>query len=257
MQIKVENRLYSSKPTSDSIISITNWVVGNEGATLNLKNAAKRAEAAKVKKAIKIDPARAALYKLDDEELEELEAGGNDESEEEEGDEMDVDFDPKKAIAQAEAEGEEEDAAADAAGWESGSLGGEDDGDEEEDSDAEDESDEEEEEDDEDVAIERVTEDDPHPPQKRQRQISPPPAEPPVPTASSTTKTAKEKPEPQAARPSTAVITSSLFLPSLKSGFTMGDYDSDPEEDERRDKKTGKLKPLERKNRRGQQERRR
>ncbi|KAJ9111615.1 hypothetical protein QFC22_006488 [Naganishia vaughanmartiniae] len=50
----------------------------------------------------------------------------------------------------------------------------------------------------------------------------------------------------------------SLFLPTLASGFTMGDYDSDPDEDERRDKKSGKggLIQSVRKNRRGQAERR-
>lgn len=52
--------------------------------------------------------------------------------------------------------------------------------------------------------------------------------------------------------------SASLFLPTLASGFTMGDYDSDPDEDEKRDKKSGKggLIQSVRKNRRGQAERR-
>ncbi|KAJ9092192.1 hypothetical protein QFC21_006938 [Naganishia friedmannii] len=52
--------------------------------------------------------------------------------------------------------------------------------------------------------------------------------------------------------------SASLFLPTLASGFTMGDYDSDPDEDDRRDKKSGKggLIQSVRKNRRGQAERR-
>lgn len=124
-----------------------------------------------------------------------------------------------------------QDAAADAAGWESGSVNS--DGGDDEDryplmSDGESP-------DDDSDAI----------------SVSEPPAKRPRTLASSVS------PPPRPSKKGPAG-SSSLFLPTLASGFTMGSYDSDPDEDDRRDKKAGKggLIQSVRKNRRGQAERR-
>jgi hypothetical protein len=123
-----------------------------------------------------------------------------------------------------------QDAAADAAGWESGSVGSDGDDDSGDESDAN-----------HDLLGSDSDSDDNKPALKRPRTLessfSPPPA-----------KGSNKK----------ADGSGSLFLPTLASGFTMGSYDSDPDEDEKRDKKSGKggLIQSVRKNRRGQAERR-
>lgn len=116
-------------------------------------------------------------------------------------------------------------AAADAAGWESGSVDGFSDDDDEDMDDSDGDSD-------------VIREED-------YASVSPGPS-------NSAPKGTKGKEKPM------TTGSSSLFLPTLSSGFTMGDYDSDPDEDERRDKKSGKggLVQSVRKNRRGQAERR-
>lgn len=140
---------------------------------------------------------------------------------------------PKVSVAGAEEEDDlaAQDAAADAAGWESGSVNSH--GDDDDDADRDPLSDAESSDSD---AISFS-----EPPAKRSRTLA-----------------SSLSPPPPKATKNGPAGSSSLFLPTLASGFTMGSYDSDPDEDERRDKKSGKggLIQSVRKNRRGQAERR-
>lgn len=183
------------------------------------------------------------------------------------------DVEEQEAVKKMREQVEAEEAAAEAAGWESGSLGGDDEEDEadseseagSEDGNASDES----------GAIDWDAPEWEGIPDGDEESISPVESvEPtvnkvanPAATAPSTKKPElpkkKEEAKSQVAasakpvRASTATITSSLFLPSLKTGYTLGDYDSDPDEDDRRDNQRQGLNPNgERKNRRGQRERR-
>lgn len=139
---------------------------------------------------------------------------------------------PKESAAGAEEEDDlaAQDAAADAAGWESGSVNS--DGDDDD--------------------ADRYPLSDAESSDSDAISLSEPPAKRPRTLASSVS-----PPPPKATKKGPAG-SSSLFLPTLASGFTMGSYDSDPDEDERRDKKSGKggLIQSVRKNRRGQAERR-
>lgn len=213
---KAQNRVLSAKGTGELVNGVVAWCIGLDGGKLKTqarkdkggKGAEKagKAEKASTKtESRRVDPKPKPDSKAMTDEVDDLAA---------------------------------QDAAADAAGWESGSVNS-DDGDEDDDryplmSDDEfsdDDSD----------AISTSA-----PPAKRPRtiasSISPPPQS--KGTAKSSSKA--------------AAGSSSLFLPTLASGFTMGSYDSDPDEDDRRDKKAGKggLIQSVRKNRRGQAERR-
>ena len=206
---KVRNRLVSAKGVGEQVNGVVGWCVGVEGGKLK----------AGVKKA-KMTTSAAEVVKGAAGRAKPLSTDGATKSARKERKEA-------KAVL---GENEEDDlaaqnAAADAAGWESGSVGGlsDDEIDDMDDSDA-----------DSDV----VREED-------YMSTSPGPST----SAAAPGKKGKESKNNGSA---------SLFLPSLASGFTMGDYDSDPDEDEKRDKKSGKggLIQSVRKNRRGQAERR-
>jgi hypothetical protein len=272
LQIKVENRLYSSKPTSDAITAVINWVVGQEGASLKYAHNKGVNAASKAKNAV-VKTSRASGVDEDvdmDAADETTNASIGDEAE---GDDLvgqeDLDEEEQAAVRKVMEDMAAEAAAAEEAGWESGDLGEEDEGDsgsedEDEDADSDDsgaidwdqvELDSESEEPE---AVPPKSE-----PTKQKGSTSSastprPTVKPGTPVKSELPSKKKQKMEPveKYVRPSTAAITSSMFLPSLKSGFTMGDYDSDPEEDERRDNKAKGLNANgERKNRRGQMER--
>ncbi|GHJ89591.1 hypothetical protein NliqN6_5993 [Naganishia liquefaciens] len=201
---KAQNRILSAKGTGELVNGVVAWCIGLEGGKLKTQASKTKAKVAEKKPAatesrrseLKPKPITPKEMAADAEDVDDLAA---------------------------------QDAAADAAGWESGSINS--DGAEDENryplmSDAESS----------DSDAVSFSE----PPAKRTRtlasSISPPP------------KASKKGP----------AGSSSLFLPTLASGFTMGSYDSDPDEDERRDKKSGKggLIQSVRKNRRGQAERR-
>lgn len=158
-----------------------------------------------------------------------------------------VDEEAKESLERAKEQAEAEAMAADAAGWESGSVGGdEDDADSDEDaSDAESDGS---------GAVDwDQFETDEAGETREDAPVQPAAATPKLPTKTR----AKEVNEKSSKQAPQASITSSMFLPSLNVGYTMGDYDSDPEEDDRRDnKKQGLMANGERKNRRGQRERR-
>lgn len=216
---KVENRLCSAKNVADAVKIVVPWVLSEAGATLNLS----KKEAPKAAKAV---PAK------------------GEDSSGDEGDEEDAELGPVDGL-DSDDEAVIEDKAADEAGWESGSLDGgrdDDEGDDDDDgagwesgsvdgsysgmiappSDSEDNSD---------VSA-------PPPPSKK---LKSEPAPPP------TAKPAKEK-------QGKADGSSSMFLPSLAAGFTVGDGDSDPDMDYDEDGVIG-TKKAERKNRRGQRAR--
>ncbi|KAL1410229.1 putative ATP-dependent helicase IRC3 [Vanrija albida] len=211
---KAENRLCSSKPVADAMKALVSFVMGEPGATLEV-----RAKAAKAPKG------RAVRRGSDD--------GSDDESDE------DVESEDEEGLPLGRIEGLEsddevivEDRAANDAGWESGSLGGGSDAEDDDDgwesgsvsgldgriappSDSGDESD-----------ASNV------PPAKRTR--------------------AEPAPKGKAAR---ADGKSSMFLPSLASGFApAGDGDSDPDMDYDPNGIFGS-KTAPRKNRRGQRAR--
>lgn len=210
-QGKAQNRVLSAKGTGEAVNGVVAWCIGVEGGKLKSGKAKGKVELPKKKEeattsirkngaAPRVDAKQAPIKtnRLEQDEDDDLAA---------------------------------QDAAADAAGWESGSVGsdGDDDGSGDE-SDAN-----------HDLLGSDSDSDDDKPALKRPRTLessfSPPPA-----------KGSSKK----------ADGSGSLFLPTLASGFTMGSYDSDPDEDEKRDKKSGKggLIQSVRKNRRGQAERR-
>jgi hypothetical protein len=274
LQIKVENRLYSSKPTSDAITAVVNWVVGQEGASLKYAHN-KGANAANKARSAGINQADVTMGDLTMEDVD----GSN---EFEEGEVKgaatlpargEQDAEEQEAVKKMREQVEAEEAAAEAAGWESGSLGGDD---EEDEADSESEAGSDDgNESDESGAIDWDAPEWEGIPEGGDESTSPDEsvestvnkAVNPVTTIPSAKKPELPKKKEQAkvqvaastkpVRASTATITSSLFLPSLKAGYTLGDYDSDPDEDDRRDNKRQGLNPNgERKNRRGQRERR-
>ena len=223
---KVENRLCSSKVVADTIKPTVAWVTGEEGARLLSKTGpAPRASQAAEKdqeRPSSSKPAKSGLV---------LENGDSDQagSDNESGHEADRVIEPRMQVVgsdeELEGEFDEEEEAADAAGWESGSVSdgpageqialGSDESDGG-DSDA--------------VSLPPV------PKANRQREISAPP---------------KKKPKSAA----TAAVTSSMFLPSLSTGFTLGDSDSDPDLDDDIDGAGVIGNKTVRKNRRGQRAR--
>lgn len=202
---KAQNRVLSSKGTGEAVNGVVEWCIGVEGGKLK----SRKGKGKEVKKAT--EAASTSLRKDEKVSREQVRQ-------------------PSAAAVQADEEDDlaAQDAAADAAGWESGSVGGDD-------AESGDESDSE------DDVLGSDSDEDDKPPAKRPRTLessfSPPPLKP----------TSKK-----------ADGSGSMFLPTLASGFTMGSYDSDPDEDEKRDKKSGKggLIQSVRKNRRGQAERR-
>lgn len=214
---KAENRLCSSKPVADAMKTLVAFVMGESGASLDVRT-----------KAAKAPKGRAAQRRGSDD-------GTDDESDEESEDEEGL---PLGRIEGLESDDEVvvEDRAADDAGWESGSLGG---GSDDEDGDDDGwesgsvsgldgriapPSDSGNESDASDV-----------PPRKRTKEAAPAPA-----------------PKGRTAK---ADGKSSMFLPSLASGFApAGEGDSDPDNDYDPDGIFGsKVAP--RKNRRGQRAR--
>ncbi|WWC99076.1 hypothetical protein V866_005970 [Kwoniella sp. B9012] len=208
---KVENRLCSAKNVAEAVKGVVSWIVGEEGAKL-VHHAKKESKAISVLKGGKKRQDDSDDEGIDGDVIEgrqEMVVGSASENEGEESED--------EGLVQ-------QDCAADEAGWESGSIGGE-----------SDKSDEEEEED--------ISDEDaiPIPPSKKSK---PAPA-PPQP---------KEKPL-KAEKIPKGDITSSMFLPSLAAGFTRGDEgDSDPDDDLDPNGVIGK-NTKERKNRRGQRAR--
>ncbi|GMK54616.1 hypothetical protein CspeluHIS016_0112020 [Cutaneotrichosporon spelunceum] len=196
---KVENRLCSSKQVADAIKPVMLWVLCEPGATLKVT------KGKEVK--TKTKRPKAESESADESENEGFVAGPV------EG----LDSDDEVVV---------EDRAADAAGWESGSVGGESDG---EDSDSDSEGG---------IAIAPPSDDGSEPeapPRKKARAPEPKPA------------SRKEK-------QGKADGSSSMFLPSLAEGFAAGDGDSDPDMDYDEDGIIGSKKAV-RKNRRGQRAR--
>lgn len=224
---KAENRLCSAKNVADAVKTVVPWVLSEAGATLNFakKEAGKPAKGAK------------AASVADEE-------SSGDEEEEEEGDE---ELRPVAAL-DSDDEAVIEDKAADEAGWESGSLGGG-----EEDSD-DDDSDEEEDDDGAGWESGSVS-------GSYSGMIAPPSdsedsdgsAAPPPSKKAKAAPTPAPKPEKKG-KQGKADGSSSMFLPSLAAGFTVGDGDSDPDMDYDEDGVIG-TKKAERKNRRGQRAR--
>ena len=105
IRAKVENRLCSSKIVADAIKTVIAWTVGEEGAKL-VKKPSGRAETAKPKKQSKeVDGDSADDESEEDETVQRDIVVGSDESDDEQL---------------------EEDQAVDEAGWESGSISGDD-----------------------------------------------------------------------------------------------------------------------------------
>ncbi|WVQ83586.1 hypothetical protein IAT38_005727 [Cryptococcus sp. DSM 104549] len=219
LAMKAENRLCSAKSVAERVKSVVAWVVGEEGAKLVAPVKATGA------KAVQSKARRAASDDEDDDE---------DADADSEDAEVDERFARQVVVNASDAESDsdderarEEDRAADAVGWESGSIGGSEDGSDDESEGESDDSD----------AI-------PVPSAKRSKPT-------PAPAAKAQPKTLKEKP----GKASKADLASSIFLPSLSAGFTRGnDSDSDPDLDFDPNGVAGSKVP-ERKNRRGQRAR--
>ncbi|KAJ9107240.1 hypothetical protein QFC20_003775 [Naganishia adeliensis] len=207
-QGKVQNRILSSKGTGEAVNGVVGWCIGLEGGKLKTGKGKGKVD---LKKEKEMQSTSSRKEKPARDESKQPRTTNTIRKDEEDDD----------LVAQ--------DAAADAAGWESGSVGSDDEDDcvADEDSDSN-------------HGLGSDSDEDDKPAVKRPRTLessfSPPPA-----------KNSKK-----------ADGSGSLFLPTLASGFTMGSYDSDPDEDEKRDKKSGKggLIQSVRKNRRGQAERR-
>lgn len=224
---KVENRLCSAKAVAEAVKTVVSWTVGEEGAKLVRPVKGKPTLAGAQKRT----PSKAER-KTKDAERDETDAGAEDE--------VDMDAILRRMDKTAAVDGDEsdddlaiEDTAADEAGWESGSIDGGDDSEAEEDSEGsvESEAEADSESESSSVAI----------PTKKSKVAS-----------VAITKPSKTKATPAASR----AVTSSTFLPSLSTGFTLGDSDSDPDLDPDVDGAgiVGK-KGAERKNRRGQRAR--
>ncbi|WWC87654.1 uncharacterized protein L201_002544 [Kwoniella dendrophila CBS 6074] len=224
---KVENRLCSAKNVAEAVKGGLSWILGEEGSKLSHPSKKEPKKNSKGKDEIpsgtkpSIHPSRMEML---------VESGSENElgySNEENDDDSD-----NGALDQ-------QDFAADEAGWESGSVG--DDSDDSDDgiSIAAD---------DDDISDEDAI---PIPPTKRAKS---------TPSVTTTQPNKKEKaittkPSKLDKVPKDGNITSSMFLPSLAAGFTLGDEgDSDPDEDIDPNGIIGK-KTVERKNRRGQRAR--
>lgn len=213
VRAKVENRLCSSKLVAEAVKTVLSWLVGEEGAKLGRPIKGKP-EAGQIK-------AKKQAMAVESED-------GDD------GDTEDIDDDlvvPSRRAGEQYSDDElvQEDMAAGEAGWESGSLVGDNRlGPNSSDEDSDDESDS-----GSDTAVAL--------PSKKAKPT--PSAKPAKPTK--VVKAAPEKP-----------VTASTFLPSLSTGFTLGDSDSDPDLDPDVDGAgiVGRKGP-ERKNRRGQRAR--
>lgn len=215
VRAKVENRLCSSKAVADAVKSTLSWVVGEEGAKLGRPV---KEQAAVPKRG----PKNAKTFSNGDE---------ADESAAESDDELAI---PRSRIAIANANDSDddlgmEDTAADEAGWESGSVDGED---------------------------ARLA-----PPISDEASGDESGSQSEASSVAVPVKRAKTAPtakQTKAAKAEMAkAVTSSMFLPSLSTGFTLGDSDSDPDLDPDVDGKgiVGRKGAPERKNRRGQRAR--
>ncbi|WVF66839.1 hypothetical protein IAT40_001581 [Kwoniella sp. CBS 6097] len=223
---KVENRLCSAKNVADVMRGVVSWVLGEEGAKLT---------AVKMPKERDTSSQTVAKGKTASQGRQQVDLGqiGGDGD----GDDLDDVYQgSRNLVVGSDDENDEEDGgmgryqdlAADAAGWESGSIGG-DDLDDISDDGSESDSD----------AIDI----------------------PPAAKRSKTQPAAKQQQQPKAqiqGKPQKVEkgdITSSMFLPSLSTGFTRGDEgDSDPDLDYDPDGVIGKQGAV-RKNRRGQRAR--
>ena len=224
---KVENRLCSSKTVAGGVKNVVAWCVGEQGAKLS--------RPVKLSgETVRVNKFRNAKRDSSEEPDEEDENDGEDD----EGDD-DVAAPRTKALGESDSEDDlvQSDMAADAAGWESGSIS-DNDGDVQSELDAAS-----------DESFQAVT--------KRSQlaaRTQPPTSISSKPVASvkatKQPKTSKDDPIPKGG------ITSSTFLPSLSTGFTLGDSDSDPDMDPDVDGAgiVGKAGMV-RKNRRGQRAR--
>lgn len=238
---KVENRLVSAKNVAPAVKNAVAWLCSEEGAKLQVG----RQAAAPVggKKADGISRSSGG------DKQKTIPRGGN-EADDESGDSDAESEDGAGGRRRLEAleEPDSEDLAADEAGWESGSVSGGEGGfggdfdigvSDDDDSD------------DADSDVDSVTP--PQPKRAKQDKAS----------ASSASKPSKAAAPAKPAKPATKggktpkEITSSMFLPSLASGFTRGDGDgdSDPDMDYDPDGIIGRKGAPERKNRRGQRAR--
>jgi len=222
---KVENRLCSSKAVAEAVRATIAWVMGEEGAKLGIRQMGKGNKADSGMSGSSRGARKASGTKLNDQEALE-------EAEEEDEDE-DVELEGSKGARRnilgnrnADDEVSEADEAADAAGWGSGSILGDEDDEESGHRDG--------------LPSASSDEDEPAIPLSVSKRPKP---RPPSRTRS--------KPLPKS---STGLITSSTFLPTLSTGFTLGDSDSDPDLDRDPDGIVGTQK-AERKNRRGQRAR--
>lgn len=231
---KAENRLISSKIVADGMKDILGWVMGDPGARLLSRPLALAKEKEKMKGKGMDEGRKRMLMDVKDEDED------ADDRHEEDGSDGDIEEDDE-GISEGESgddEVDEEGIAADAAGWESGSV--DDIGDDD------DEDSEEQESDAMTIPKKRKTTPKSNPVSKAKST--------PVPLAKPVKPTKVAKPGKPTKRED---ITSSLFLPSLASGFTRGDSDdSDPDMDFDADGSgmVGK-QGVERKNRRGQRAR--
>ena len=230
LRSKVENRLCSSKIVAEAIKTVVAWTVGEEGAKL-VKGKPKGGTASTAAQPTSKKGPQAARPAEADEE--------SSEGDEQQSDGEDQDGRPRNVVVGSDEESDDEfaqeDVAADEAGWESGSIDGADEGpsrlapassddeasDDESGSNSETSS----------LAV----------PTKKAKTAA-------GKQTTSTTKSATAKPG--------KAVTSSTFLPSLSTGFIMGDSDSDPDLDPDVDGAgvVGR-KGAERKNRRGQRAR--
>lgn len=253
---KVENRLCSAKNVAPVVKNAVGWLVGEEGAKLVRSNT-NPAQGGKVGAV-----AQKVSVSSRTEEAEEEEGGYEDEVEDEEGPELVIP--QRRSRGQEEAEAEEEaeavsdgemddDELADAAGWESGSVSGGEVGgrraaylsgdDLSAESDLEGLSDS-------DIEDSR--------PAKRAANIkaSKSQSQPQHPAPQAKEKAPSKSKTKTVEKVDTRDITSSMFLPSLASGFTRGsDDDSDPDMDFDEGGVIGKKGVPGRKNRRGQRAR--
>ncbi|KIR96411.1 hypothetical protein L804_06246 [Cryptococcus deuterogattii 2001/935-1] len=224
---KAENRLCSAKIVAERVKNVLSWTVCEEGAKLVTDKKAATASAGK-------GGSKKAAESSDEE---------DDEEEEEEGEEANFGGDISRPMVNGSGSEEDsdderviQDRAADAAGWESGSVSG---------SDIEGE----------DVGIASQSESESEPdnsdaidiPSAKRAKTTAPPL---------LSKTKPVKPEKADKPPKSAKdLTSSIFLPSLSIGFTRGDDgDSDPDLDDDPNGVAGKQSVV-RKNRRGQRAR--
>ncbi|OCF45051.1 hypothetical protein I317_01102 [Kwoniella heveanensis CBS 569] len=225
---KVENRLCSAKNVADVMRGVVSWVVGEEGAKLNAVKVAKE----KTEKSGQAgsESKGSSKVRLNVDNSDEVE-GGIEDDENPGSRNMVVGSDEEEELDDSVEEGRNEryqDSAADAAGWESGSIGGDDlEGASDSDADSDSEA----------IAI--------------------PSAKKPKLQAAAPSLSKQQQPKTQS-KPQKAEkgdITSSMFLPSLSTGFTRGDEgDSDPDLDYDPDGVIGKQGAV-RKNRRGQRAR--